>query len=805
MRLSEYASTRKTRGSYKMPRSVQQSIPIDRIYADGVWQSENVFSLMWQISDINYAMQSDAAKQNILTQLGTVYAGIPADCWMQVCIVSQRMDEKAFARDVLYHRENDGFDALRAERNRQIKANARENGNVVQHKYIIVSTNKPGVKEARERFVQVQGHLLSAFSALECAVTPLDNRARLEVLHKFFRISEEGRFNFEFDNCAKLGQDFRDSIAPDCIRFCKKHIEIEDFYAKCMAISEYPQQLDDKFISALLQQVPYIVLSIDIEPVETEDAFKEIDNAQMKTDAEKVRFNKKSVENLDFTSSVPQRTQEQDRIIANIRKEMTENDQQMFLSLLTVTYFADTLEDLALETDALKTTAANYNCRFTELYFQQERAFNTAMPYGLRRIESVRTMLTKSLTALVPFNTQEILTPGGICYGRNAVTGNLIIGLRTTLVNGNAMVVATSGGGKSMFVKLEILMLYLRFTKARFYIVDPENEYAPLVQELGGEVVNISVDSSTYFNPLDFKPDKSTDIPPYVAKAEFVLSLCEQIMKKENVLPGDRSLIDRALRSIYKPLIESKYTAPCPTIKDLWAALNSQGDNRSKKRLIQDTFWAMHEIDAEVEEVTATLEPTEDEPDPEPVTEYILHITVSSKSVDALADLYRFTQDQRDILHQLLSEEMRPSLLALCGGIAAADGALCWPLPGHTYISCHFGEVDAFGNAGHRGTDIPAPEGTPILAAHSGTVLVSGWNDSYGNQVLLDNGAGLSTRYAHMTQTAVTAGEAVTAGQVIGYVGNTGDSTGFHLHFEVMQNGLRVNPMDMVCPQEKKQ
>lgn len=411
-----------------MPRSVQQSIPIDRIYADGVWQSGNVFSRMWQISDINYAMQSDAAKQNILTQLGTLYAGIPADCWMQVCIVSQRMDEKAFAHDVLYHRENDGYDALRAERNRLIKASARENGNVVQHKYIIISTNKTGVKDARERFVQVQGHLLSAFSALECAVTPLDNRARLEVLHKFFRISEEGRYQFDFDNCAKLGQDFRDYVAPDCIKFCKKHIEIEDSYAKCMTISEYPQQLDDKFVAALLQQVPYIVLSIDIEPVETEDAFKEIDNAQMKTDAEKVRFNKKSVENLDFTSSVPQRTQEQDRIIASIRKEMTEHDQQMFLTLLTVTYFADTLEDLALETDALKATAANYNCRFTELYFQQERAFNTAMPYGLRRIESVRTMLTKSLTALVPFNTQEILTPGGICYGRNAVTGNLIIG-----------------------------------------------------------------------------------------------------------------------------------------------------------------------------------------------------------------------------------------------------------------------------------------------------------------------------------------------------------------------------------------
>ena len=234
----------------------------------------------------------------------------------------------------------------------------------------------------------------------------------------------------------------------------------------------------------------------------------------------------------------------------------------------------------------------------------------------------------------------------------------------------------------------------------------------------------------------------------------------------------------------------------------VYTNLNSDSDviviNAAQMQRIQDTFWAMHEITYEVEEVDTTPEPTEDDPDPEQQTDYILHITVSSKTVDELAELYNFTQDQKDILHQLLSEEMRPSLLALCGGIAVADGELCWPLPGHTYISCHFGEVDAFGNAGHRGTDIPAPEGTPILAAHSGTVLVSGWNDSYGNQVLLDNGAGLSTRYAHMTASAVTAGETVTAGQVIGYVGSTGDSTGNHLHFEVMQDGVRVNPMDMV-------
>ena len=227
--------------------------------------------------------------------------------------------------------------------------------------------------------------------------------------------------------------------------------------------------------------------------------------------------------------------------------------------------------------------------------------------------------------------------------------------------------------------------------------------------------------------------------------------------------------------------------------------LNSDSDvvviNAAQKQRIQDTFWAMHNITYEVEEVDVTPEPTEDDPDPEQQTEYILHIIVSSKTVDELAELYNFTQDQNDILHELLSDEMRPSLLALCGGTSVADGELCWPLPGHTYISCNFGDDDAYGNSGHRGTDIPAPEGTPILAAHSGTVLVSGWNDSYGNQVLLDSGTGLSTRYAHMTAFIVTSGQTVTAGQTLGYVGSTGDSTGNHLHFEVMLNGGLTDPM----------
>lgn len=542
--------------------------------------------------DINFTMSDEDNKAKILNLLGKVYMGVPSDCWLKICIVSQRMDEKSFRENVLLHRNLDGLDKWRVERNRRIRQCVQDAGNVVQHKYLILSTNKQNVTDARSRLRQVQGNLLAELSNLGCTIKPMANNERLEVLHNFFRRGEEGRFQFSFDDYGNLGNDFRNTIAPDAMRFTTQHAEIDDGFAKAMTIAQYPQQLSDNFVATLLQQVPYIVLSIDITPVETEDAMREIEASQMKIDSEKFRANRRNVENLDFMATISPRNQQQEKYTAEIRNAICEGDQQVFMVLLSVAFFADTPDELRQETDALQSAASNFNCRFTEMRFQQENCFNTAMPYGLRRVESSHMMLTRSVTALVPFVAQEVQSPQGIFYGRNAITGNLIVGDRTKLINGNAMVIATSGSGKSMSVKMEIIMEFLRWPNARFILVDPENEYELLVKALGGEAIKVSVDSRTHFNPLDYHYDPKTDVPPDVAKIEFVLSMLDKLIGENGHLqPEDRSLIAASLKNIYKPLIASGYTAPCPTLGDLYRDLNKSNLRRAKQlALMLDVF-----------------------------------------------------------------------------------------------------------------------------------------------------------------------------------------------------------------------
>ena len=132
---------------------------------------------------------------------------------------------------------------------------------------------------------------------------------------------------------------------------------------------------------------------------------------------------------------------------------------------------------------------------------------------------------------------------------------------------------------------------------------------------------------------------------------------------------------------------------------------------------------------------------------------------------------------------------------------STASGGYVWPCPASRYITSYFGRRvhPVYGTVKvHNGLDIGGPNGCNIVAANSGTVIVSEYSSSYGNYIVINHGGGVTTLYAHMSARLVSVGANVTKGQVIGKEGSTGVSTGPHLHFEVAVNGVRCDPLNYV-------
>lgn len=160
---------------------------------------------------------------------------------------------------------------------------------------------------------------------------------------------------------------------------------------------------------------------------------------------------------------------------------------------------------------------------------------------------------------------------------------------------------------------------------------------------------------------------------------------------------------------------------------------------------------------------------------------------------------YQAQYEKKKAAEKALDNELAAMLRSIASQNSSqvtADGAFMWPLPvGQGYISCYFGGSDPNGSP-HYAVDCAISGGTPIYASNDATVVRAESHWSYGNYVLLDHGNGLATLYAHCSSLAVSAGQTVAKGQVIGYVGSTGFSTGCHLHFEFRVNGSRVNALN---------
>lgn len=152
---------------------------------------------------------------------------------------------------------------------------------------------------------------------------------------------------------------------------------------------------------------------------------------------------------------------------------------------------------------------------------------------------------------------------------------------RKQLLNGNSFILGVSGSGKSFTAKQEISSIMLKEKDADIIIIDPENEFAGLVKELGGELVEISSTSKNHINAMDMNKFYGDNANPIVLKSEFVLSLCEQLMGKA-LEPQQRSIIDRCTANVYKKYQDNDYEGEPPTLKDFREELLKQNEKEAK-------------------------------------------------------------------------------------------------------------------------------------------------------------------------------------------------------------------------------
>ena len=248
----------------------------------------------------------------------------------------------------------------------------------------------------------------------------------------------------------------------------------------------------------------------------------------------------------------------------------------MMFANLTLVITADTKEQLDADTETVLITARKHLCQIAPLKYQQLNGLNTALPIGVRKIKNLRTLTTESLAVLNPFRVQEIFDKGGIYYGENAISHNLIMVNKANLLNQSSFLLGVPGSGKSFSAKELIVFLALS-TDDDILICDPEGEYSALVKAMGGEVIGISASSSDHINAMDMTEGYGDGANPVVDKSEFILSLFEQLDKK-GLGPKEKSIIDRCTALVYD---DYSKTGVVPTLMSLRAKLLEQPEREA--------------------------------------------------------------------------------------------------------------------------------------------------------------------------------------------------------------------------------
>lgn len=547
---------------------LQATIPYRAIYRNGMIETEKgVFTASYELKDTNYQAAKIEDQQIMFLKYSELLNSFDPSVHVQITINSRNVDQERFKEDTLLEKHDNNLDVYVKEYNDMLVDKMSEGkNNMIRDKYLTISTPAESYEAACNLFTRFDTEIPNATKKIgDCEATKMGPADRLNILHDLLNVGHETEFNVENSGYEQWHRDLtmrglttKDAIVPNGIEFKDDHILIGDKFARVLYLKELPNYLPDTFVSELTDTEFNMITSMNLTLVPQDEAIKLVNNQLVNINSNIIqRQQKASKSGYDPSLISPEMQKAQDEANA-LLQDLTSKDQKMFFMTMVMMHFADDLDTLNKDTDSLITVGRKYGCDIKKLVSQQELGFKSALPLCYNQLLMKRTLTTSSTAVFMPFTSQELNQKNGRYYGINSISRNLILFTREGLQNGNGFILGTPGSGKSFTAKQEIVNVVLG-TQDDIIILDPQNEYSPLIELLGGEVISVEAGGHNYINPLDMDSSYAggEGKDPVVMKADFMLSLCDTAMGGYGASAPQKSIVDRCIRKVYQPYFAS--------------------------------------------------------------------------------------------------------------------------------------------------------------------------------------------------------------------------------------------------------
>ena len=564
-----------------------QTIPYRELFPDGLMQvNDKLFTKTLRFSDINYELAQPEDKEQTFDGLCDFYNALDSSMWAQMSFLNLRANLIDYRKSVTVPGQGDDCDDVRRELETILQAQlAKGNNGLIKRKYFTFGIEADSGQAARPRVERIEADLRNHLKNMGVRSEPLSGYDRLEVLHGIFHPDGKEKLRFNWDAVVNTGLSTKPFIAPSSFDFRGgRTFKIGGMWGAASFLQIGASQLNDRVLSDFLNLDCSQIVTIHIKAVNQQEAIKTIKRKLTDIEKTKIEEQKKAVRSGYDMDVLPPDLITYAGEAQTLLNSLQSRDERMFLATVLIVNLAPTRGQLENDVFQAASVAQKHNCALKRLDWQQEQGLMSSLPLGLNQIEIQRGLTTSSLAIFVPFTTEELFMDGeALYYGINALSSNLIMADRKRLKNPNGLFLGVPGSGKSFSAKREIANAFLT-TKDDIIITDPEAEYAPLVNRLGGQVVQLSPVSTQYVNPMDINPDYSDEENPLTLKSDFILSLCELIVaSKDGLQPVEKTIIDRCTRLVYRDYLADPRPEKMPVLGDLYDLLLKQEETEAKR------------------------------------------------------------------------------------------------------------------------------------------------------------------------------------------------------------------------------